>query len=122
MASNKCETTNNVKAKKTSKSYRNKDIKVAADQGIPIDIALIIDLPQSEFDDLHNIYKLTVEQQNTCRAIRRRGKNKIAAQNSRNRKVDHQEELESRLKVLKEKYLKLENTENEVLCIKQQKN
>ncbi|XP_023340030.1 transcription factor NF-E2 45 kDa subunit [Eurytemora carolleeae] len=56
-----------------------------------------------EFNDLLSRHDLTEEQLNLCRDIRRRGKNKVAAQNCRRRKLDQVEELEKRLKTAREK-------------------
>jgi len=50
-----------------------------------------------EFNDLLSKRELTEEQLNLCRDIRRRGKNKVAAQNCRKRKIDQIEELQDRL-------------------------
>lgn len=51
-----------------------------------------------EFNDLLSKNDLTEEQLNTCRDIRRRGKNKVAAQNCRQRKIEQIEELQIRFK------------------------
>ena len=49
-----------------------------------------------EFNDLLSKNELSEEQLNTCRDIRRRGKNKVAAQNCRQRKLEQIEELQLR--------------------------
>ena len=49
-----------------------------------------------EFNDLLSKTDLTEDQLNTCRDIRRRGKNKVAAQNCRQRKLEQIEELQLR--------------------------
>ena len=56
--------------------------------GLPITCADIINLPMDEFNDLLSKHELTEEQLTLCRDIRRRGKNKVAAQNCRKRKID----------------------------------
>ena len=56
--------------------------------GLPITCADIINLPMDEFNDLLSKHELTEEQLTLCRDIRRRGKNKVAAQNSRKRQDD----------------------------------
>ena len=83
MIANDCELSNNVKTQLTSRTYKNKDIKVAQDCGIPFDIKLITDLPTTELTDLFKHYGITETQQITCMEIRRRGKNKSSAQNCR---------------------------------------
>ncbi|XP_028267181.1 endoplasmic reticulum membrane sensor NFE2L1-like [Parambassis ranga] len=55
---------------------------------IPFSNELIINLPVEEFNDLLTNYKFNEEQLTLIRDIRRRGKNKIAAQNCRKRKLD----------------------------------
>lgn len=51
-----------------------------------------------EFNDLLSKNELSEEQLNVCRDIRRRGKNKVAAQNCRQRKLEQIEELQLKLK------------------------
>ncbi|KAI3360317.1 hypothetical protein L3Q82_014630 [Scortum barcoo] len=55
---------------------------------VPFSNELIINLPVEEFNDLLASYQLSEEQLTLVRDIRRRGKNKIAAQNCRKRKQD----------------------------------
>ncbi|TDH03422.1 hypothetical protein EPR50_G00163980 [Perca flavescens] len=55
---------------------------------IPFSNELIVNLPVDEFNDLLANYHLSEEQLILVRDIRRRGKNKIAAQNCRKRKLD----------------------------------
>lgn len=54
---------------------------------VPFSNELIINLPVEEFNDLLASYQLSEEQLILVRDIRRRGKNKIAAQNCRRRKL-----------------------------------
>ena len=51
-----------------------------------------------EFNDMLSKKELTEDQLNVCRDIRRRGKNKVAAQNCRQRKLEQIEELQVKLK------------------------
>jgi len=74
-----------------------KDEKLAKEAGIPFNVKTLIALPMDEFNDLLSKNDLTEEQLNICRDIRRRGKNKVAAQNCRQRKIDQIEELHSKL-------------------------
>lgn len=55
---------------------------------IPFSNELIVNLPVEEFNDLLTNYQLSEQQLTLIRDIRRRGKNKIAAQNCRKRKMD----------------------------------
>ena len=59
----------------------------------------LIGLPMDEFNDLLSKNELSDEQLNICRDIRRRGKNKVAAQNCRQRKIEQVEELQGKLSV-----------------------
>lgn len=55
---------------------------------VPFSNEMIVNLPVDEFNDLLEKYTLSEEQLALIRDIRRRGKNKIAAQNCRRRKMD----------------------------------
>ncbi|KAI4822504.1 hypothetical protein KUCAC02_008047 [Chaenocephalus aceratus] len=55
---------------------------------LPFSNELIVNLPVEEFNDLMANYQLSEEQLILVRDIRRRGKNKIAAQNCRKRRLD----------------------------------
>lgn len=74
----------------------SKDEKIAREAGINFSIDQIVGLPMDEFNDLLSRHELNEEQLNICRDIRRRGKNKVAAQNCRRRKIDQLEELKQR--------------------------
>ena len=56
-----------------------------------------------EFNDLLSKTELSEEQLNVCRDIRRRGKNKVAAQNCRQRKIEQIEELQVKLRIASER-------------------
>ncbi|XP_029292894.1 endoplasmic reticulum membrane sensor NFE2L1a isoform X2 [Cottoperca gobio] len=66
----------------------SRDERRAQARKIPFSNELIVNLPVEEFNDLMTNYQLSEEQLNLIRDIRRRGKNKIAAQNCRKRKLD----------------------------------
>lgn len=75
----------------SSESYRireSRDERKARQLGIPFSLTDIIDSPMEEFNNLITQTTLTEEQAALCRDIRRRGKNKVAAQNCRRRKLD----------------------------------
>jgi len=74
----------------------SKDEKIAREAGINFSIDQIVGLPMDEFNDLLSRHELSEEQLNICRDIRRRGKNKVAAQNCRRRKIDQVEDLKQR--------------------------
>ena len=50
-----------------------------------------------EFNDMLSKEDLSEEQLNICRDIRRRGKNKVAAQNCRKRKLEQIDELQRKV-------------------------
>jgi len=76
-----------------------RDEKAAKNLNIPYSVSYIINCSMEEFNDILNNKSLANEQIGLCRDIRRRGKNKIAAQNCRKRKIDQicnlEEELDS---------------------------
>lgn len=67
---------------------RSRDERRARALKVPFSNDLIVNLPVEEFNDLLAKYRLSEEQLALVRDIRRRGKNKIAAQNCRKRKLD----------------------------------
>lgn len=73
-----------------------------------------------EFNDLLSKNELSEEQLNVCRDIRRRGKNKVAAQNCRQRKIEQIDELQLKLKkaVDRREKVKYEHDRlGEIFCI-----
>jgi hypothetical protein len=66
----------------------SRDERKARELQIPITVADIINLPIDEFNERLSRYDLSEAQLNLIRDIRRRGKNKVAAQNCRKRKMD----------------------------------
>eukprot|EP00094_Tigriopus_californicus_P012483 TCALIF_12068-PA protein Name:"Similar to cnc Segmentation protein cap'n'collar (Drosophila melanogaster)" AED:0.10 eAED:0.10 QI:0/0.66/0.75/0.75/1/1/4/1319/329 len=76
------------------RSRQCRDEKKARELGVTFSIDDIINLPMDEFNDMLSRQELTEEQLNLCRDIRRRGKNKVAAQNCRKRKIDQIAQLE----------------------------
>ena len=67
----------------------------------------IVNPPMDEFNDMLSKEDLTEEQLNICRDIRRRGKNKVAAQNCRKRKLEQIDELQERLDESKRRQYRL---------------
>merc|ERR1719378_1678667 len=94
----------------------NKDEKLAREAGIKLQIkADIVDPPMDEFNDMLSKEDLTEEQLNICRDIRRRGKNKGAAQNCRKRKLEQMDELQKRLEGAKRRQFHLETEHKKLL-------
>jgi len=83
---------------------RQKDEKLAANLGLlKRDIDKVITMPMDEFQDYAHQKSFTEDQMNVLRDIRRRGKNKVAAQNCRKRKIDQIEELQGKVEEMTEK-------------------
>ena len=79
----------------------------------------IVDSTADEFNDIIKSIKLTMEQLSIVKDIRRRGKNKVAAQICRKRKIDSIDSLKEDVENLSEKKAILEQEretiENEVI-------
>jgi len=89
---------NNKSSPPTTKGVRfTKDEKRLREAGITLDIKLVIGLPMEEFNQLLSRQRFTEQQQELCRDVRKRGKNKWAAQNCRKRKIDQLEELSEKV-------------------------
>ncbi|XP_069087108.1 transcription factor NF-E2 45 kDa subunit [Pleurodeles waltl] len=84
-----------------------RDERRALTMKIPFSIEKIINLPVDDFNELLSKYQLNDTQLALIRDIRRRGKNKVAAQNCRKRKLENIVHLEKDLDDLKEDKEKL---------------
>jgi len=96
-----------------SEAY-SRDEKRARGMNIPMTVDDIINLPMDEFNERLSKYDLTEPQLSLIRDIRRRGKNKVAAQNCRKRKLDQILSLADEVKRARERKLRL-NKEREFL-------
>ena len=65
-----------------------RDYKRIDELKVPFSVDQIVSTPVEEFNDMLTRHKLTEPQLQLIRDIRRRGKNKVAAQNCRKRKMD----------------------------------
>lgn len=93
--------TRDKKAKKAEEEHLTRDEKRARALQIPITVADIINLPMDEFNERLSKYDLNETQLSLIRDIRRRGKNKVAAQNCRKRKLDQILSLADEVKEMK---------------------
>ena len=73
---------------KKSRTATSRDERRARQLNVPFSVETIIHSPVEEFNELLTKYKLNEPQLQLIRDIRRRGKNKVAAQNCRKRKID----------------------------------
>ncbi|XP_072435241.1 nuclear factor erythroid 2-related factor 2a isoform X1 [Chiloscyllium punctatum] len=104
----------------------SRDEQRAKALNVPFSVKKIVNLPVDDFNEMVSKYQLGEAQLALIRDIRRRGKNKVAAQNCRKRKLDNIVGLEHDLDQLKDEKEELlqekgEHTKN-LLQIKQQLN
>ncbi|XP_077435319.1 nuclear factor erythroid 2-related factor 2a [Vanacampus margaritifer] len=90
------------------KRKRRSDLRLSRDEQrakalkIPFSIEMIINLPVDDYNELISKNQLNEAQMVLIRDIRRRGKNKVAAQNCRKRKMENIAGLENDLDSLRE--------------------
>lgn len=90
------------------KQKKRTDVRLSRDEQrakalkIPFTVDMIINLPVDDFNELMSRHQLNEAQLALVRDIRRRGKNKVAAQNCRKRKMENIVGLEGELDSLKE--------------------
>ncbi|OCT95862.1 transcription factor NF-E2 45 kDa subunit [Xenopus laevis] len=117
----------------------SRDERRAAAMNIPFPTERIVNLPVEDFNELLSRYTLTDTQLALVRDIRRRGKNKVAAQNCRKRKMENITSLEREIgqlqtereglrreqeevgRVMEDLKRKLENLQQEVLIVLSEK-
>ena len=97
---------NSSKSSSSKKDKQNvvklsRDEKRARALKVPVPIDKIINLPVDAFNDLLKKYELNDAQLTLIRDIRRRGKNKVAAQNCRKRKINALVSVEVSIDTLK---------------------
>lgn len=94
----------------------SRDEKRARALNLPLSNAEIVDLPIDEFNERLAKYELTEAQLALIRDIRRRGKNKVAAQNCRKRKLDQILSLQQDVESLHLERQELERHHEELLA------
>ncbi|XP_018578767.1 segmentation protein cap'n'collar isoform X1 [Anoplophora glabripennis] len=95
------------KSRKSDEEHLTRDEKRARALNVPIAVDDIINLPMDEFNERLSKYDLSEAQLSLIRDIRRRGKNKVAAQNCRKRKLDQILSLADEVKEMRDRKLKL---------------
>merc|ERR1712142_850427 len=98
----------------------SRDKRLVMKMKIPLTVEDIINTPMEVFNDLVCTWDATEEQINLCRDIRRRGKNKIAAQNCRKRKLSQITSLETELAQARLKKEKILSERVKLLWMKQE--
>lgn len=91
---------------------KSRDEKKAEELEIPFTLDQIVFTPVDDFNEMLSHVTLTSEQQLLIKDIRRRGKNKIAAQNCRKRKVETINFMESDVGLLRKERDELLNQQN----------
>ncbi|CAH0757745.1 unnamed protein product [Diatraea saccharalis] len=87
----------------TSGGHMTRDEKRAKALGIPLEVHDIINLPMDEFNERLSKHDLSEAQLSLIRDIRRRGKNKVAAQNCRKRKLDQITSLADEVRTVRDR-------------------
>ncbi|KAK2839817.1 hypothetical protein Q5P01_013557 [Channa striata] len=90
------------KQKKRSDVRLSRDEQRAKALKVPFTVDMIINLPVDDFNEMMSKHQMNEAQLALVRDIRRRGKNKVAAQNCRKRKMENIVGLEGELDSLKE--------------------
>ncbi|XP_068154044.1 segmentation protein cap'n'collar isoform X1 [Drosophila tropicalis] len=93
----------------SEEEHLTRDEKRARSINIPIPVTEIINLPMDEFNERLSKYDLNENQLSLIRDIRRRGKNKVAAQNCRKRKLDQILTLEDEVHAVVKRKSQLNN-------------
>ncbi|KAJ8936693.1 hypothetical protein NQ318_012512 [Aromia moschata] len=97
------------KPRKSEEEHLTRDEKRARALNVPISVDDIINLPMDEFNERLSKYDLSEAQLSLIRDIRRRGKNKVAAQNCRKRKLDQILSLADEVKEMRDRKQRLIN-------------
>jgi nuclear factor erythroid 2 len=97
------------KSRKSEDEHLTRDEKRARALNVPITVDDIINLPMDEFNERLSKYDLSEPQLSLIRDIRRRGKNKVAAQNCRKRKLDQILSLADEVKDMRDRKIRLMN-------------
>ncbi|XP_075223334.1 NFE2 like bZIP transcription factor cap-n-collar isoform X2 [Lycorma delicatula] len=95
------------KGKRSEEEHMTRDEKRARALNVPLPVNDIINLPMDEFNERLSKYDLSESQLSLIRDIRRRGKNKVAAQNCRKRKLDQIMSLADEVKQMRERKQRL---------------
>ena len=100
--------------------YSSRDQKRAKAIGVPFSCDEIVNSPVERFNEMMTKYTLNDIQLQLIRDIRRRGKNKVAAQNCRKRKLDVINNLDGTLSELREARDQLQEQQRIMLDEKRQ--
>ncbi|KAK5639051.1 hypothetical protein RI129_011543 [Pyrocoelia pectoralis] len=107
------------KSRKSEEEHLSRDEKRARALSVPITVNDIINLPMDEFNERLSKYDLSETQLSLIRDIRRRGKNKVAAQNCRKRKLDQILSLADEVKDIRDRKLRMLSEQDFILAERQ---
>ncbi|CAK1592065.1 unnamed protein product [Parnassius mnemosyne] len=99
--------------------HLSRDEKRAKALGIPLEVHDIINLPMDEFNERLSKHDLSEAQLSLIRDIRRRGKNKVAAQNCRKRKLDQITSLADEVRSVRDRKLRTQRDHGALLAERQ---
>ncbi|CAH2064622.1 unnamed protein product, partial [Iphiclides podalirius] len=99
--------------------HLTRDEKRAKALGIPMEVHDIINLPMDEFNERLSKHDLSEAQLSLIRDIRRRGKNKVAAQNCRKRKLDQITSLADEVRSVRDRKLRTQRDRGALLAERQ---
>ncbi|RVE54908.1 hypothetical protein evm_000275 [Chilo suppressalis] len=103
----------------TSGGHMTRDEKRAKALGIPLEVHDIINLPMDEFNERLSKHDLSEAQLSLIRDIRRRGKNKVAAQNCRKRKLDQITSLADEVRTVRDRKQRTQRDHHTLLADRQ---
>lgn len=95
-----------------NKMQETRDEMLLKSNNIQLELSQVIDSSAEELNELIKVYSLDKDQVNVIKDIRRRGKNKVAAQICRKRKLDSIDSLKETVDELKEYKSKLHSEYN----------
>ncbi|KAF5284797.1 hypothetical protein FQA39_LY04522 [Lamprigera yunnana] len=107
------------KTRKAEEEHLTRDEKRARALSVPITVDDIINLPMDEFNERLSKYDLSETQLSLIRDIRRRGKNKVAAQNCRKRKLDQILSLADEVKDIRDRKIRMLSDQDFILAERQ---
>ncbi|VVC98885.1 unnamed protein product, partial [Leptidea sinapis] len=99
--------------------HLTRDEKRAKALGIPMEVHDIINLPMDEFNERLSKHDLSETQLSLIRDIRRRGKNKVAAQNCRKRKLDQITSLADEVRTVRDRKIRTQRDHSSLLAERQ---
>ncbi|XP_063899379.1 segmentation protein cap'n'collar isoform X2 [Helicoverpa armigera] len=100
-------------------SRDEKRAKALVTAGIPLEVQDIINLPMDEFNERLSKHDLSEAQLSLIRDIRRRGKNKVAAQNCRKRKLDQITSLADEVRTVRDRKQRTQRDHSNLLAERQ---